>query len=119
MGQSIYVWDRDRPGSKALIRRQLVAHVGIKKAKAIGQREHGRYLIVCFLEGATIAQGEISHAHAKTNIALGLLLDAIVASIPGSPRVPINNFVLPDGEAVINQVIKEQMEEVAKLAIAS
>jgi hypothetical protein len=96
---------------------RTILSVGIKRSKAI-EREPGRFLIVCFLDHSTVAPGEISHANAKTLVALGMLLTEIVATIPAGPAVPIVNRVLPDAEAVINQVIREQMEEVAKMSAA-
>jgi hypothetical protein len=109
--QSITVWDKNAPGAKAMIRRQLAAKVGFKRSKQI-ERAPARYLVVCFLDHAKVKPGDISHAHASTELSLGLLLTEIITSIPGRPRVPILHHVLPEGLAVIEQVIKEQMEEV-------
>jgi hypothetical protein len=110
---SIWIWDRARPGAMALLRRQLVKPVGIKKAKKIGHRDHGRFLIVCLGDGFKMPPGEVSHAQARTELILSMGLAQILASIPaGGARVPVKHFVLPDAEAIIAEVVAEHMEGV-------
>jgi hypothetical protein len=110
---SIWIWDRARPGAMTMLRRQLVKPVGIKQAKKIGHRDHGRFLIVCLGDQFKTPAGKVSHAQAKTELILGMGLAEILASIPaGGEKVAVKHFVLPDAEAIIAEVVAEHMEGV-------